>query len=285
MLRLLYRLTLCAHPPCFRRRFAEEMQSIFDEADSGLAEAGLLADAILSLLRQWSLRPQFWEESPLAGAGPGQGTPIFSVLDKSKPRAAALVYGALLSALVLNGVCWTMGYAWNHPIFIELRRPVFVPPASWGRKSMSVPRDEATESAEPSLYTGEGRVVLIFPSHARPSGEADPAIQLSMSSREEPAPSSSGAPIFLQAYPGTYLSTAENGARVNVTLHSGRLQLEVVGFFSSPIVPVPGSQEMTCAVRNCFARFSTNASSVANEVEIHFDGRTIHAYRVQGAVF
>ena len=177
-----------------------------------------------------------------------------------------------------------MGYAWNHPIFIELRRPVFVPPASWGRKSTSVPRDEATESAEPSLYTGEGRVVLIFPSHARPSGEANPTIQLSMSSPEEPA-RSSGAPIFLQAYPGTYLSTAENGERVNVTLNSGRLQLEVVGFFSSPIVPVPGSQEMMCAVRNCTATFSTNASSVANEVEILFDGRTIHAYRVQGAVF
>jgi hypothetical protein len=281
MLRSLYQLVLRAHPPYFRQRFAEEMQSIFDQAESRPVAAGLLADAVLSLLRQWSLRPQFWEETPLAL---GRGTPLFSLLDSNKPRAAALIYGAFLSALVLNGVCWTMGYAWNHPIFIELRRPVFVPPASWGRKSTSVPREEATESAEPSLYTGEGRVVLIFPSHARPRGEADPAIQLSMSSREEPA-RSSGAPIFLQAYPGTYLSTAENGARVNVTLHSGRLQLEVVGFFSSPIVPVPGSQEMTCAVRNCFARFSTNASSVANEVEIHFDGRTIHAYRVQGAVF
>jgi hypothetical protein len=282
MLRSLYQLVLRAHPPYFRQRFAEEMQSIFDQAESRSVAAGLLADAVLSLLRQWSLRPQFWEDSPLAGAG--QGTPIFSVLDKNKPRTAALVYGALLSALVLNGVCWTMGYAWNHPIFIELRRPVFVPPASWGRKSTSVPRDEATESAEPSLYTGEGRVVLIFPSHARPGGEANPTIQLSMSSPQEPA-RSSGAPIFLQAYPGTYLSTAENGERVNVTLNSGRLQLEVVGFFSSPIVPVPGAQEMTCAVRNCFARFSTNASSEANEVEIHFDGRTIHAYRVQGAVF
>jgi hypothetical protein len=281
MLRSLYQLLLRGHPPYFRQRFAEEMQSIFDQAESRPVAAGLLADAVLSLLRQWSLRPQFWEETPLAV---GRGTPLFNVLDNNKPRAAALVYGAFLSALVLNGVCWTMGYAWNHPIFIELRRPVFVPPASWDRISTSVPRDETTESAEPSLYTGEGRVVLIFPSHARPGGEADPAIQLSMSSPELPA-RYSGAPIFLQAYPGAYLSTAENGERVNVTLNSGRLQLEVVGVFSSPIVPVPGSQEMTCAVRNCSATFSTNASSVANEVEIHFDGRTIHAYRLQGAVF
>lgn len=257
------------------------MQSIFDEADCGLAEAALLADAVLSLLRQWSLRPQFGEESPLVAAG--EGTPLFSVLDKNKPRASALVYGALLSVLVLNGVSWTMGYAWNHPIFIELRRPVFVPPASWDRKSASVPRAESTETAEPSLYTGEGRIVLIFPSHAHATNEASPTIFLSMTSPESAR--SSGAPIFLQAYPGTYLSSSESGERVKVTLNSGRLQLEVVGFFSSPIEPIPGSQQMTCAVGNCSATFSTNASGVASRVEIHFDGRTIRASRVQGAVF
>ena len=42
MLRVLYRLVLRAHPPYFRQRFAEEMQCIFDHADSGVAAAGLL---------------------------------------------------------------------------------------------------------------------------------------------------------------------------------------------------------------------------------------------------
>lgn len=283
MLRLLYHLVLRAHPPSFRRRFAEEMQSIFDEAGGGVAEAGLLGDAVLSLLRQWSVRPQSWEESPLVAGG--EGTTLFSVLDKNKPRTAAMVCGAFLSILVLNGVSWTMGYAWNHPIFIELRQPVFVPPASWDRKSASVPRAESIETAEPSLYTGEGRIVLIFPSHAHPSNEASPTIFLSMTSPPAEPAGSSGAPILLQAYSGTYLSPSESGERVNVTLNSGRLQLEVVGIFSSPIVAVPGSQQMTCAARNCSAIFSTNASGVASQVEIHFDGRTIQAFRVQGAVF
>jgi hypothetical protein len=261
------------------------MQAIFDQADSRPVAAGLLADAVLSLLRQWSLRPQFWEESPLVAAG--EGTPLFRVLDGNKPRTAALVYGALMSVLVLNGVSWTMGYAWNHPIFIQLRRPVLVPPASWGTKSTSAIRPEATRAAESDLYTDEGRVVLIFPSRARPSSEAGPTIFLSITSPPAEPSRSSGdaAPIFLQAYPGTYLSTSESGERVNVTLNSGRLQLEVVGVFSSPIVPVPGSQQMNCAVRNCSATFSTNASGVASQVEIHFDGRTIQASRVQGAVF
>ena len=105
MLRSLYQLVLRAHPPYFRQRFAEEMQCIFDHADSGVAAAGLLGDGVWSLLRQWSLRPQFWEEAPLVVAVPG--TPLFSVLDSNKPRTAALIYGAVLSALVLNGVCWT----------------------------------------------------------------------------------------------------------------------------------------------------------------------------------
>jgi hypothetical protein len=259
------------------------MQSIFDEADSGVAEVGLLGDAVLSLLRQWSLRPQSWEESPLIAAG--EGTTLFSVLDRNKPRTAALVCGAFLSILVLNGVSWTMGYAWNHPIFIELRQPVFVPPASWDRKSTSVPQTASSEMTEPYLYAGEGRVLLIFPSRAHPTDEASPTIFLSMTSPAAEPAASSGAPIFLQAYPGTYLSASESGERVNVTLNKGRLQLEVVGFFSSPIVPVPGSQQMTCAVRNCSATFSTSASGVASQVEIHFDGRTIQASRVQGAVF
>ena len=283
MLRLVYRLVLSAHPTCFRRRFAEEMQSIFDEADRGLTQAGLLADAVLSLLRQWSLRPQFGEESPLVAAG--EGTPLFSVLDRNKPRASALVYGALLSVLVLNGASWTIGYAWNHPIFIELRRPLFVPPATWDRKSTSVPLSQSTETAEPSLYHGEGRVVLIFPSHAHATNEASPTIFLSMTSPPAEPARSFSAPIFLQAYPGTYLSSSESGERVNVTLNNGRLQLEVVGFFSSPIEPVPGSQQMTCAVGNCSATFSTNAKGVASRVEIRFGERTIQASRVQGAVF
>ena len=69
MLRVLHHLVLRAHPPYFRQRFAEEMQSIFDQTGGTLAAAGLLVDAILSLGRQWTLRPEFWEEPALAAVG------------------------------------------------------------------------------------------------------------------------------------------------------------------------------------------------------------------------
>ena len=158
MLRVFYRWVLRAHPPYFRQRFGEEMQSIFDCAQSPGEEIGHFVDVVLSLLRQWSLRPQFWERPNLAAVA--DGTPLFHSLDSFKPRATALVYGALLSAFVLNGICWTMGYAWNHPIFIEIRQPVINPPAFWGVRS--APHPAVSSAVEPRLYTDQGRVILIF---------------------------------------------------------------------------------------------------------------------------
>jgi hypothetical protein len=237
----------------------------------------------LSLLRQWSLRPQFWEETPLVAVGPG--TPLFSVLDNNKPRAAALIYGAVLSALVLNSVVWTMGYAWNHPIFIELRRPVFVPPASWERKS-SAARPGETESTESALYSQEGRVVLIFNWHA---GDASAVPDGSSSARPAgsslPDVSANPSPSALQAYAGTYLSTSEKREQVNITVNGGRLQLEIVGVLSSPLLPGAGSGGLICVVRHCAVTFPSNPEGTVDHVEVKYDGHEIQASRVQGAVF
>lgn len=188
MLRVLYRSVLRAHPPYFRQRFGDEMQSIFDRAESPGAEVGLFVDAMLSLLRQWSLRPRFWEQSNLEAVA--DGTPLFLSLDSSKPRATALVYGALLSLFVLNGICWTMGYAWNHPIFIEIRQPIISPPASWGVRSAS--RPTAPIQIEPWLYTDQGRVVLIF--NAPAQGESPCPTQPEASAPAQVAPGANPAP-------------------------------------------------------------------------------------------
>jgi len=84
MLRFFYSAVLHAHPPYFRHRFSDEMQAIFDQADTDLARTRLLADAVVSLARQWTFRPQFWEEPvPVAAEG---GTALFSSLATSKPR-------------------------------------------------------------------------------------------------------------------------------------------------------------------------------------------------------
>jgi hypothetical protein len=57
MTRALYRFLLWLHPWEFQERFQEEMLWIFDEAAAQGRVLPLLADGLLSLARQWLLRP------------------------------------------------------------------------------------------------------------------------------------------------------------------------------------------------------------------------------------
>ncbi len=53
----LYTFLIALHPESFRSQFGPEMESIFDEAGKPWR---LVADAYVSLARQWLLRSQFW---------------------------------------------------------------------------------------------------------------------------------------------------------------------------------------------------------------------------------
>jgi hypothetical protein len=169
MLRFLYRCVLRAHPPRFQERFGDEMQSIFDDTQDGTAAAKLLVDAIISLVRQWTLRPEFWKE-PAIAATPN-GVPLFQTFESNKPRTQALLFGAFLSILVLDAACWTMGYAWNHPSFVWIQQPVISPPESWKAKPSG---QEATKVVgDEDLYTDQGRVVLVFKSHRQAAAPSE----------------------------------------------------------------------------------------------------------------
>jgi hypothetical protein len=294
MLRFLYCAVLRAHPPYFRQRFADEMQAIFDQAHSEVARAQLLVDAVISLARQWISRPQFWEEpAPVVAEG---GTALFSSLGNSKPRAVALFYGAILSALVLNGVSLTIGYAWEHPIFIEIRRPVIVPPAAW-KGQHPVMKLGATFADEPYLYTDQGRVLLVFSSPAHPASQTQPAAKPT-SEADMPAvplaeiiPSTTNNSVdipasVLRAYAGTYVNPVPDGPRVIVTIDNGRLQLDVAGQFRSPLAPLPNPQLLACSVGDCWVMFSTGAKGTVDRIEVHHLGREFVAFRAQsGMVF
>ena len=292
MLRFLYCAALRAHPRHFRERFAEEMQAIFDQAESPLQQVGLLADAALSLFRQWTLRPEFLQER--ATAAPEGGVLLFSSLGDSKPRTVALFYGAILSALVLNGVSLTIGYAWEHPIFLEFRRPVIVPPAAWRARPKMQPVPAA--SADPSLYTDQGRVLLIFnsPSHpaspAQPSAKPVPQAGAPTAGSVETSPATVNTSIdtpagILQSYAGTYVSQAAD-ERVRVTIEGGQLQLELVGKFRSLLAPLPNPQLLACSVGDCWVTFSTGAQGTVDRIEVHHLGREVVAFREQrGMVF
>jgi len=99
MLRLLFQLLVGLHPRAFRRRFAPEMMSIFDHASGKRAALSLVADAFISLIRQWVLRPSFWREpSPAEQAQMASaGAHSFYIIENYRPSGAALLHGATLS--------------------------------------------------------------------------------------------------------------------------------------------------------------------------------------------
>jgi Peptidase family S41 len=140
MLRFLYRGLLVLHPPLFRKRFAEEMQAIFDQIGSRSGRIRLVTDGVLSLLRQWSLRTEFWQEpAPVAGEASPKGIPSFLTLDPFRPRAAAVVQGITLSTLVFCLTCFSIRYSWIHVLHVRIPEVEFESPASHER---AVPRPE-----------------------------------------------------------------------------------------------------------------------------------------------
>jgi len=60
-MRSLYALLISLHPSSFRKRFAQEMSLIFEEAANSWGAGALFRDAILSLLRQWLIRSELWK--------------------------------------------------------------------------------------------------------------------------------------------------------------------------------------------------------------------------------
>ncbi len=266
MLRFIYRGVLRAHPSWFRRRFADEMLSIFDQTQGPLAAARLLGDGIVSLLRQWTLRPEFWEE-PTVPATPN-GAPLFHTFESSKPRTEALLYGAFLSVLVLNGVCWTMGYAWNHPTFVWIQQPVISPPEAW--KSKSAGQAAPTAEGDESLYTDRGRVVLVFKSHA-PSSAAPAASTfqgntISPQRNVDTSGSAQAVPVVdaqtLQSYAGTYVDESGNDPGISISVREGRLQLEVPGLGGSPLAAMSRTKFVAVALPDCWIDFSTNGGYI-----------------------
>jgi hypothetical protein len=99
MLRPLFQLLVGLHPRAFRRRFAPEMMSIFDQASGKRTALSLVADAFISLLRQWVLRPGFWRE-PSPAEQPqmaSAGARSFYIIENYRPSGVALLHGATLS--------------------------------------------------------------------------------------------------------------------------------------------------------------------------------------------
>ena len=131
MLRPLYRCTLHLHPPGFRKRFEEEILSIFDAAATTPDRIRLLADGLLSLVRQWSLRPEFWQGAPLQPIQTAHdGVPCFYSLDPFRPRTSAVIHGSILTIILFLSTCYAIRHSWIRVLNVHIPEIQFERPES-----------------------------------------------------------------------------------------------------------------------------------------------------------
>ena len=182
MLRLLYRCALRLHPPGFRKRFGEEMLSIFDEAHGKLAALRLLLDNIVSLSRQWALRSEFWNESASTPAPQAalDGIPSFCSLDPFRPRAAAVVPGLVLTMAVFSLTCVAIKYSWIHVLHVHIpevqfEAPQWIPPNASPSGFRGAPTEPVAQSqaVAPSLPAAP---TLAPEAASRPASNAPTAV-------------------------------------------------------------------------------------------------------------
>jgi EF hand len=105
MLKTCYSLLLRCHPAAFRQCYEKEMLAIYDDVSAGGRVQGLFVDAVVSLFRQWVLRPEFRRPAPGEPLAVASGDiPLLASLDCYTPRPEAILVGCFLSAALLSFV-------------------------------------------------------------------------------------------------------------------------------------------------------------------------------------
>lgn len=114
MIRFIYICLLRLHPRQFRQRFGDEMLWIFDQAAG--SRARLVTDAVVSLWRQWALRPHTGTQpaATVAALRPFDGVPAFYTCESFTPRRSALINGGVLSVAVFGALSFAIAHGGSH---------------------------------------------------------------------------------------------------------------------------------------------------------------------------
>ena len=186
MLRLIYICLLRCHPRGFKQRFADEMLWIYDQKTAreraGTVGARLIVDGVVSLMRQWVLRPELRRGPAVArGEALAEISPMFYSIESFRPRPAALLHGAALSLAVFCSVFFAMRYSWTHRVHLLL--PVLAYESGWS----------APESTRALIASVAGRAELTV------AGEQLPPLE--RTANPSTRPDTSGETTSLTARP------------------------------------------------------------------------------------
>lgn len=172
MFRFFYICLLRLHPSRFRRRFAEEMLGIFDQSAGTRAAVPLLADAAVSLCRQWAFRQEFGKPAgvDVVAAHACDGVPVFYTCGSSIPPRGALLQGAVFSLAIFSAVCLLLGDRARHrtlligshhpsPHLLPVQRPVIPSTDLTTEIEWEFPPDDDAARKLTSIYF---RVVVVL---------------------------------------------------------------------------------------------------------------------------
>ncbi len=308
MFRLLYYALLRLHPARFRRRFAQEMLSIFDHVEGGPAAAKLVADGIVSLVRQWTLRLGYWEESAIERLPwSADGGPVLYTLENFKPRASALIEGLLLTWIVCSALFLAMRHSKMHYVYLP----------SGGIESVPY-RDVGLQKSTPNLHPIPARVPprtqpvterrtnssqADRPSFGKPmSSEAKSSAGVSESQDQArlnalgklrptittPPPVQSLSPPIvptrisketLFSYAGVYLTDTPDKLTVRITTEDGHLAIEIPGEQKSILVPIHGTRFAFAKTQDDWIEFMKRDNGAVYGLGIYRNGSQFTAHR------
>jgi len=304
MLRLFYRWLLRFHPTRFRERFAEEMLSIFDRAEARTAGARLVADAFVSLVRQWAMRSEYWEEkASVSAVAAADGSPVFFTLESFKPRKSSLIKGAVLTWIVYTALFLALSHGRAHYVYVpsaitestvspDIELPMSTPnlpptpasvppktPAGVRPRTPSVKTRITSSGADrPSLGTPEPDAdspATIFESQGRARLDASDKLQ-SLNQPFTPARMSNES---LLSYVGLYSTHTPNKFTVLITVENGHLVVEIPGEQKSALVPVGGARFVYSQTQTNRIEFMRHDHGPVYGLRIYRNGSEFRGYR------
>lgn len=276
MLRRLFRCVLLLHPPYFRRRFSEEMLSIFDHAADSWAELLLVIDGLVSAARQWGFRPEFLDEFSAEQPLVPDGVPSFYTVPPFHPRTPAVIHGMLLSLALFCLTCVGIRYSWMrilqvHIPSVQFDEPIAPPQASPSRGNTTLSTSPvllAPEHAAPIALpppTGASvsplitpRAITIQKRSLKGISQSEGPLRLSL-----PASSTeSFVEVALQDYAGTYV-VPSGGPTILVSVEGGCLMMKVAGQPKLALTPV-SETKFTVAATDDWVEFVEEESTGRN---------------------
>jgi hypothetical protein len=293
MLRGVYCWLLRLHPARFRKRFDEEMLSIFDHAAGAGESARLVGDAAISVVRQWALRSEYQQEArsePVPWSP--QGPPVFYIFEHYIPRRSSLWAGALF-AFALCCATWIVSrYTWNHPVFMPTIRDAGL----LGAVNTDAPRVRVPSQPNTKL-------MISIPAHetasadvrnsATVSPQATAPVSTSNSRSQQSAPTSTSVVQHparalvsltpperaLRPYIGIYAADPPNHFLVVVTAAGPHLEIHIPGESAATLLPIARDKFAFIGKKNAWVEFEKNGHGIAEGLSVSHNGRRFTAER------